>query len=75
VAPVANESWQQFLANNLGKVLGVALGLLMGWMIIEYGMFKTLFVLVLVALGYFFGKKADDGEDLRDFVRRMFRGY
>ncbi|MFZ5639592.1 MAG: DUF2273 domain-containing protein [Bacillota bacterium] len=72
---MANVSWQQFLANNLGKVLGVALGLLLGWMIIEYGMLKTLFVFVLVAVGYFFGKKADDGEDLRDFVRRMFRGY
>lgn len=70
---MSNETWQQFLAENLGKILGVTLGLLLGWMIIEYGLFKTLFVIVLVALGYLFGKKADDGEGPGDFLRRLFR--
>lgn len=69
-----DETWQRFLANNLGKLLGVTLGLLLGWMIIEYGFFRTLFVIVLIALGYFFGKKADDGEDLRGLLRRIFGG-
>lgn len=72
---MANENWQQFLAGNLGKILGTALGLLLGWMIIEYGFLATLFVVLLVAMGYFFGKKADDGEDPRDFFKRLFRGY
>lgn len=72
---MTNETWQQFLAENLGKLLGVGLGLLLGWMIIEYGILKTLFVIVLVALGYFFGKKADDGEDFGSLFKRLFRGY
>lgn len=72
---MTNENWQQFLANNLGKVLGTALGLLLGWMIIEYGLLKTIFVIVLVAFGYYFGKKTDDGEDPREFFKRLFRGY
>lgn len=70
---MANETWQQFLAENLGKILGVTLGLLLGWMIIEYGLFKTFFVIVLIALGYFFGKKADDGEGPGEIFRRLFR--
>lgn len=72
---MTDDTWQQFLANNLGKILGVGLGLLLGWMIIEYGFLKTLFVIILIALGYFFGKKADDGEDFGSLLRRIFRGY
>lgn len=70
---MSKEIWQEFLANNLGKLIGVILGLLMGWMIIEYGLGKTLFVLILVIIGYLFGKQADDGENLSSFVHRIFR--
>jgi len=65
--------WQEFLSNNLGKLLGVAIGLLLGWMIIEYGLVKTLFVIILIAVGYIFGKQADDGGNLSSLVSRIFK--
>lgn len=70
---MARESWQEFVANNIGKLMGITLGLLLGWMILEYGLFKTLFVIVLVAIGYFFGKQADEGESLSSLVDRIFK--
>ncbi|MHB9094093.1 MAG: DUF2273 domain-containing protein [Eubacteriales bacterium] len=70
---MSKESWQDFAANNLGKLIGVTLGLLLGWMIIEYGVFKTLFVIVLIVVGYLFGKQADDGENLSLFIARIFK--
>ncbi len=70
---MSKESWQDFAANNLGKLIGVTLGLLLGWMIIEYGVFKTLFVIVLIVVGYLLGKQADDGENLSLFIDRIFK--
>ncbi|ADG82565.1 DUF2273 domain-containing protein [Thermincola potens] len=70
-----DRSWQDFLGMHLGKILGVTLGLLLGWMVIEYGLLKTLFVIILIVLGYFIGKKADEDEDILMAVRRFFRGY
>ncbi len=70
---MSREDWQDFVADNLGKLIGVAVGLLLGWMIIEYGLFKALFVTILVVLGYLLGKRADDGENLSSFVNRIFK--
>ncbi|PKM81300.1 MAG: hypothetical protein CVU89_09810 [Firmicutes bacterium HGW-Firmicutes-14] len=70
---MAGKTWQEFFANNLGKIIGVTIGLLLGWMIIEYGLLKTLFVIILIILGYLFGKQADDGESLSALVNRIFR--
>lgn len=70
---MSRETWQEFIANNLGKLIGIGLGLLLGWMIIEYGLGKTLFVIILVGVGYLFGKQVDDGGDLSSIVDRIFR--
>ncbi len=70
---MSKEDWQEFMVNNLGKLIGITLGLLLGWMIIEYGLFKTLFVIILVVVGYLLGKQADDGESLSSFINRLFR--
>lgn len=67
------EDWQDFLAKNLGKLIGITLGLLLGWMIIEYGLIKTVFVIILVAIGFILGKQADDGEKLSSFIDRIFK--
>lgn len=67
------DDWQEFLTDNLGKLIGITLGLLLGWMIIEYGLFKTFFVIILIVLGYFLGKQADDGESIGSFINRIFK--
>ena len=70
---MSEQTLQEFLANNLGKLLGVFIGLLLGWMIIEYGVLPTLFVIVLIILGYLFGKQLDEGDGLSAFVDRIFK--
>lgn len=67
------EPWQDFLANNLGKLCGVTVALLLGWMILEYGILETLFVIVLVVIGYLVGKNADDGQDFHTLIDRIFK--
>ena len=67
------QTWQDFLANNLGKLIGVTVGLILGWMIIEYGILETLFVVILIIVGYIIGKQMDEGDGLSSFVDRIFK--
>lgn len=66
-------SWQEFVGNNLGKIMGAGVGLLLGWMVIHYGLFETLFVLLLVFVGYHLGKQLDQGEKLNSVIGRIFK--
>jgi len=70
---LSREMWQDFLSNNLGKLIGIALGLFLGWMIIEYGLFRTLFVVILVVAGYLLGKQVDEGEGPESLWKRIFK--
>ena len=47
------------MVRHRGKVIGTLLGLVLGWMVIEYGVIKTLFVALCVGLGYLFGSRMD----------------
>lgn len=70
---MTRDPWQDFLANNLGKLIGVTVALILGWMILEYGLFKTLFVIGMVVVGYLIGKQLDDGQDIHSLLDRIFR--
>ncbi|MBO8125885.1 MAG: DUF2273 domain-containing protein [Firmicutes bacterium] len=62
---------QEFLHwafKNKGKIIGVLLGLLLGWMTIEYGVFQTFFVVVLIYIGYYLGKRSDRQEGFQDLL-------
>lgn len=49
----------QDLLRHRGKVIGTLLGLILGWMVIEYGVIKSLFVVVALAVGYVLGGRYD----------------
>lgn len=70
---MSGSSWQEFVEHNLGKLLGVGIGLLLGWMVIHYGIFKTLFVIIIVIIGYLLGKQLDEGENLNSIISRIFK--
>ncbi len=66
---------QEFLLwaiKNKGKIIGVILGLILGWMAIAYGILKTLFVLILVFLGYWLGSRSDREQNLRGVLDSFF---
>ncbi len=65
---------QEILTHHQGKALGVVLGLAFGWFAICYGLFKTLFVTLCIAVGYVIGKRADDNANIKNIFDRLFRG-
>ncbi|MCK9222867.1 MAG: DUF2273 domain-containing protein [Limnochordia bacterium] len=59
-----------FLANK-GKVLGAILGLVTGLLFLRYGFFRTLLVLLCIAIGYVIGRRLDSGQEFTDFLDRL----
>jgi len=65
---VGQEIWD----NHRGKLLGTLIGLFVALLIIWVGFLWALFILVLMGLGYFIGKRMDDHkENLAEVLDRI----
>jgi uncharacterized membrane protein len=62
------------LDHHQGRVIGCLLGLLFGLLLIIFGLWKGLFIIICICLGYLLGKRIDDqGRDsLSDWWQRFF---
>lgn len=71
------EEWLKNLAtNHRFKTIGALSGLLFAILVMRYGVFWTLFIFLCVGLGYWIGKRLDEGiehmpSDLTDWVERF----
>ncbi len=62
-------AWLELLSRHWGKILGCALGFIIGLIIIKYGFLQGGFLLAMAALGlYIGGRQVDGNEDLRDYL-------
>lgn len=61
------ELWQ----HHSGKIVGVTVGLVLGLLIITFGFFRTLFILLCVIAGYVVGKRIDEKEDIMDILDKL----
>ncbi len=61
------EIWQ----HHSGKIVGVAIGFILGVLVITFGFFQTLFVLLCVIAGYVVGKRIDEKEDIMDILDKL----
>jgi uncharacterized membrane protein len=61
------EIWQQ----HSGKIVGVTIGFILGVLILVFGFFQTLFVLLCVIAGYIVGKRIDEKEDIMDILDKL----
>ncbi|HHV26218.1 DUF2273 domain-containing protein [Anaerosalibacter bizertensis] len=71
---VAKEIFSRFiqlLDNNKGRTIGAIIGFIVSILILTIGFFKTLFIVICTGLGYFFGKKSDNQEDLKEFLNKI----
>lgn len=61
------EIWQK----NRGKIIGALLGIIFAVIILLFGFFKALFVILCAIIGYYIGKIADNKESIREFLDRI----
>lgn len=68
-----SEILQYLLENHLGKVLGLLLGFAVGILIILFGFWKSIFIIICVTVGYLLGKRFDQEGSLGDWWDHLFR--
>jgi uncharacterized membrane protein len=61
------EIWQ----HHSGKLLGVLFGFMFGILVITFGFFRTLFVVLCVIAGYVVGKRIDQKEDIMEILDKL----
>ncbi len=60
-----------YLATKKGRLMGVLVGILLGFAIMKYGFWKTLFIMICAGLGYFIGKRIDDQRGFEDILEQV----
>ncbi len=61
--------WRELLSKHWGKVLGGILFFVIGIIYLKYGFLRTIFLLVMTALGiYIGGRKLDGSQDIQDYI-------
>lgn len=61
------------LTEHRGKTIGILLGLIAAILFINYGFWRTLFIILCIALGYCIGKILDDNKNVEDWVKELFK--
>lgn len=63
---------RDLITNHQGKLLGILVGLIFGLIIIKFGLIAGFFLIICILIGYFIGKRYDEG-DYVEFIERIFR--
>ena len=58
-------------AKNQGKIIGALIGFILAVFILFIGFLKTLLIAIFVWVGYYFGKKVDNKEDIVELLNRI----
>lgn len=61
------------LLEHKGKVFGTIIGLLIGWIVIKYGVLRGLFVFLCVGVGLYIGNIYDNQGDITNVINRFLR--
>ena len=61
------EIWQ----SHSGKISGSVIGMLFGILIIMFGFFHTMFVMLCMISGYIVGKRIDEKADIMDILGKI----
>jgi uncharacterized membrane protein len=59
------------LTYHKGKLIGVVIGLVFGLLTITVGFWSAFFLAICIAVGYFFGRRADNSEDFTSLIKRF----
>ncbi len=63
----------EILSAHMGKIFGSTMGLLLGWIIIAFGVLKGLFVALCIGVGFYLGSYLDSPRDGGGFTSRFLR--
>ncbi|MBN2753648.1 MAG: DUF2273 domain-containing protein [Candidatus Goldbacteria bacterium] len=56
---------------NIGRITGVLAGFILALFLVIFGVWKTVFILLLTIFGFILGRFYDDGFDIRKTFREI----
>ncbi|MCP4138581.1 MAG: DUF2273 domain-containing protein [bacterium] len=62
-----------WINENPGKTAGGFLGFILGIFLLTFGITKTLLIIILILIGFIFGKFRDDNISIVEQVKGLFR--
>lgn len=65
------EELSQMVYLNRRKLVGALVGLIIGFLIVTIGFFKTLLLCLTTLLGYYLGSRWNLEEDLKDLIIKI----
>ena len=68
--------WDNILIEFLqhrGKIIGLLIGLLFALMVINYGFWRTVFIVFCLYFGFVIGKRIDEHESLKSIFGKILR--
>jgi uncharacterized membrane protein len=69
--------WEKILSELLvkhrGKTIGVGLGLIASILLVSFGFWKTLLIVLCIALGYLLGKRVDDEKNIEEWLKKLLK--
>jgi len=63
------------LDNHPGKLLGTAVGLGLGLLMVTLGFWRTLILVLFAIVGFVLGKRQDDYQSITTWLERNFKKY
>ena len=61
--------------NHPGKLIGTSLGLFLGLLMVTFGFWRTLVLVLFAVVGFVLGKRQDDHKDVITWLGRNFDKY
>jgi len=61
------------LIRHRGKLIGLLIGLLFAYLVINHGFLLTIFIILCLLIGFSIGKRFDDNESLRGVIARILK--
>ncbi len=66
-----NSPFRNMLLFYRGRIIGTVLGLFVALILVHYGLFKGVFILSLMTIGFVIGTRLDGDESLRELLERI----
>ena len=63
----------ELLVKHRGKTTGVGLGLIASILLVSFGFWKTLLIVLCIGLGYLLGKSIDDDKNIEVWLKKLFK--
>jgi uncharacterized membrane protein len=64
---------KEWINNNPGTALGIIIGLILGIMLFTLGIFKTILLLIFMAIGYWLGSNKDKKSSVLEQISKIFK--